>query len=223
MGRYLRLVQATVDMARLETGASQVSLKDAASLAGTWGMTTTNAMPVQVTLLGHSAGGWLARAFVADPLYFESAPSAPGSPHAGVSSTSWGGLCDCWCSRGLSSCWPCAGVQHHHAGHPPDATPCWQGARRHWRRPELRAQDHARHAWTMLRHSCIIRQASVLAEGPLDLHRGVVPVPGCALHLLRWQGGVGEPAGLLHSALQLQQLQTGAHRPAEAQDLLGCS
>ena len=39
---------------------------------------------LQVTLVGHSAGGWLARAFVADPLYFDSPAAEPGCPHAGV-------------------------------------------------------------------------------------------------------------------------------------------
>lgn len=39
---------------------------------------------MQVTLLGHSAGGWLGRAFVGDPLGFDSPPATPGAPHAGV-------------------------------------------------------------------------------------------------------------------------------------------
>lgn len=32
----------------------------------------------QVHLVGHSAGGWLGRAFIADPLYFDSPPSDKG-------------------------------------------------------------------------------------------------------------------------------------------------
>ena len=43
-------------------------------------------MREQVTLLGHSAGGWLARAFIADPLYFESPTADPSAPHQAVSS-----------------------------------------------------------------------------------------------------------------------------------------
>ena len=40
----------------------------------------------QVHLVGHSAGGWLGRAFVADPLYFDSPAEDPGVPHQGVAS-----------------------------------------------------------------------------------------------------------------------------------------
>ncbi len=35
--------------------------------------------------MGHSAGGWLARAFMADPLYFETPSDDPEAPHQGVS------------------------------------------------------------------------------------------------------------------------------------------
>lgn len=38
----------------------------------------------QVILVGHSAGGWLGRAFMADPMYFESPSEDPGAPHQGV-------------------------------------------------------------------------------------------------------------------------------------------
>ncbi|EIE24439.1 hypothetical protein COCSUDRAFT_35925 [Coccomyxa subellipsoidea C-169] len=39
-----------------------------------------------VHLVGHSAGGWLGRAFVADPLYFDSPTWDEGIPHQGISS-----------------------------------------------------------------------------------------------------------------------------------------
>lgn len=38
----------------------------------------------QVILLGHSAGGWLGRAFMADPLYFETPAAEPDAPHQAV-------------------------------------------------------------------------------------------------------------------------------------------
>lgn len=41
---------------------------------------------VQVHLIGHSAGGWLGRAFVADPLYFDSPTGDMGVPNQGVAS-----------------------------------------------------------------------------------------------------------------------------------------
>ena len=37
-------------------------------------------------LVGHSAGGWLGRSFLADPLYFDSPAAEPGVPHQGVAS-----------------------------------------------------------------------------------------------------------------------------------------
>lgn len=40
----------------------------------------------QVHLVGHSAGGWLGRSFIADPLYFDSPAAEPGVPHQGVAS-----------------------------------------------------------------------------------------------------------------------------------------
>ena len=46
--------------------------------------TTEATKLLQVTLVAHSAGGWLARAFVADPLYFASPAADPSCPHAGV-------------------------------------------------------------------------------------------------------------------------------------------
>ena len=41
---------------------------------------------LQVHLVGHSAGGWLGRSFLADPLYFDSPAAEPGVPHQGVAS-----------------------------------------------------------------------------------------------------------------------------------------
>ena len=41
---------------------------------------------LQVHLIGHSAGGWLGRAFIADPLYFDSPAAEPGVAHQGIAS-----------------------------------------------------------------------------------------------------------------------------------------
>ena len=41
---------------------------------------------MQVHLIGHSAGGWLGRAFIADPLYFDSPAAQPGVAHQGIAS-----------------------------------------------------------------------------------------------------------------------------------------
>ncbi|KAK9788304.1 hypothetical protein WJX73_009128 [Symbiochloris irregularis] len=60
-GWYLARVQQAVNLAREQTGHSQV------------------------ILVGHSAGGWLGRAFMADPMYFESPPARPDDPHQAVS------------------------------------------------------------------------------------------------------------------------------------------
>ncbi|KAK9821764.1 hypothetical protein WJX81_006068 [Elliptochloris bilobata] len=57
---YLNRVRSTVDMARCECLCDQVDL------------------------IGHSAGGWLGRAFTGDPLGFDSPPATPDVPHQGV-------------------------------------------------------------------------------------------------------------------------------------------
>ncbi|BDA42929.1 hypothetical protein COCOBI_03-8220 [Coccomyxa sp. Obi] len=59
---YLERIQQAVDKARLECRSDQVHL------------------------VGHSAGGWLGRAFVADPLYFDSPVQDEGVPHQGICS-----------------------------------------------------------------------------------------------------------------------------------------
>jgi len=83
---YLGRVKAAVDAARRECGAEQARARrgpcrGACAYAA---VAEARARQRQVDLVGHSAGGWLGRAFLGDPLGFDSPAAAPGVPHASV-------------------------------------------------------------------------------------------------------------------------------------------
>ena len=130
-------------------------------------------MRAQVHLVGHSAGGWLGRAFVADPRYCDSPAQDPGVPHPGVASL---------VTLGTPHVPPCLATGRDmtggalswvHRHWPGEVNQTWQGLVRS-RRPLKHARQQQRwlHAWTALQeagHASI--GAGAEAAGPC--HCGV--------------------------------------------------